>query len=156
MSTKTKTRHLIKPPSNRWIRRLKKLKSNKAGLMGVLLIFGLILVAISADYLAPFSYKEQDLGIMNSPPSLEHLMGTDEFGRDVFSRILNGSRISVYVGVVSVGLSVLIGVILGALAGYYGGRLDQSLRRRRHRPHGRVLLLAKRVRFPTQNPYRGH
>ncbi len=117
----------IKPPANRWLRRVKKLTSNKAGLLGVIIILGLIIMAASADLISPYSYKEQNLSIMNSPPSKAHFMGTDEFGRDVFSRILHGSRISVYVGVVSVGLSVIIGVILGALAGYYGGWLDQCL-----------------------------
>jgi len=117
----------IKPPANRWLRRVKKIKSNMAGLIGVIIITGLIFIAVTADFISPYSYKEQDLDIMNSPPSMDHFMGTDEFGRDVFSRILHGSRISVYVGVVSVGLSVFIGVILGALAGYYGGWLDQCL-----------------------------
>ncbi|MFH1155132.1 MAG: ABC transporter permease [Pseudomonadota bacterium] len=117
----------IIPPANRWFRRLKKLKKNKAGLLGLMIIAGLIGVALSADFIAPYSYKAQDLSIMNTPPSMKHVMGTDEFGRDVFSRILYGSRISVYVGVVSVGLSVLIGSILGALAGYYGGWLDRLL-----------------------------
>ena len=121
------TQEQILPPANRWIRRVKKLKSNKAGILGICLIFGLILVALAADIIAPYSYKEQNLSNMNSPPSMDYLMGTDEFGRDVFSRILHGSRISVYVGVVSVGLSVLIGVILGAIAGYYGGWLDQLI-----------------------------
>jgi peptide/nickel transport system permease protein len=117
----------IIPPANRWIRRMKKIKSNKAGLLGAFIIAGLILVALTADLISPYSYKEQDLTMMNSPPSAEHLMGTDEFGRDVFSRILHGSRISVYVGVVSVGLSVLLGSLLGAVAGYYGGFLDRAL-----------------------------
>jgi peptide/nickel transport system permease protein len=117
----------IKPPANRWLRRVKKIKSNMAGLVGVIIIAGLIFIAVTADFIAPYSYKEQDLDIMNSPPSMAHFMGTDEFGRDVFSRIIHGSRISVYVGVISVGLSVFIGVILGALAGYYGGWLDQCL-----------------------------
>ncbi len=104
-----------------------KIKTNKAGLLGAFIISGLILVALTADLIAPYSYKEQDLTMMNSPPSADHLMGTDEFGRDVFSRILHGSRISVYVGVVSVGLSVLLGSLLGAIAGYYGGVLDRTL-----------------------------
>ena len=124
---KTQTPENIKPPANRWLRRAKRLKSNMAGLIGVIIIGGLIFIAVAADFISPYSYKEQDLSIMNSPPSTTHLMGTDEFGRDVFSRIIHGSRVSVYVGVVSVGLSVFIGVILGALAGYYGGWLDQSL-----------------------------
>ncbi len=123
----TQNQENLIPPANRFLRRLKKLKANKAGFTGVIIMFALIFVALSADFIAPYSYKQQDLSIMNSPPSIEHFMGTDEFGRDVFSRILYGSRISVYVGVVSVGLSVVIGVLLGALAGYYGGWLDQSL-----------------------------
>jgi peptide/nickel transport system permease protein len=124
---KTTNQDQIIPPVNRWIRRLKKLKNNKAGLLGLIIIVGLILIAIFADFIAPYSYKAQDLSIMNTPPSMHHFMGTDEFGRDVFSRIILGSRISVYVGVVSVGLSVLIGSLLGALAGYYEGWLDRVL-----------------------------
>lgn len=116
---------VIIPRVSRWRRRWGKLKDNKAGLAGLIIILVLILTAILANVLAPFSYKAQDLSIMNSPPSREHLMGTDEFGRDVLSRIIHGSRLSVFVGVVSVGLSVLVGVLLGALAGYYGGLLDQ-------------------------------
>ena len=118
---------VIVPPTSRWVRRFRKLKSNKAGLAGVIIILLLLLVAALANVLAPYSYKKQDLSIMNSPPSREHIMGTDEFGRDVFSRIVHGSRLSVFVGVVSVGLSVFIGVLLGALAGYYGGWLDTFL-----------------------------
>ncbi|BBO85329.1 peptide ABC transporter substrate-binding protein [Desulfosarcina ovata subsp. sediminis] len=117
----------VAPPINPWLRRLKKMRSNKAGVAGIVIICILIGVAASADILAPYSYKEQNLSEMNRAPSMAHFMGTDEFGRDVFSRIIHGSRISVYVGVVSVGLSVLIGVIIGSLAGYYGGWLDQSL-----------------------------
>jgi peptide/nickel transport system permease protein len=117
----------VAPPDNPWLRRLKKLAANKAGLAGIAIIVLLIGLAIFANVLAPYSYKEQNLAEMNLAPSRAHLMGTDEFGRDVFSRIIHGSRISVYVGVVSVGLSVLIGVLIGAVAGYYGGWLDQLL-----------------------------
>ncbi len=117
----------VAPPDNPWLRRLKKLTANKAGLAGIAIIVLLIGVAILANVLAPYSYKEQNLAEMNLAPSRTHLMGTDEFGRDVFSRIIHGSRISVYVGVVSVGLSVLIGVLIGSVAGYYGGWLDQLL-----------------------------
>ncbi|TKB28549.1 ABC transporter permease [Desulfopila sp. IMCC35006] len=123
----TTNQNQIIPPANRWIRRLKKLKNNRAGVLGLIIIAGLIITALFADYIAPYSYKAQDLSLMNIPPSMDHIMGTDEFGRDVFSRIILGSRISVYVGVVSVGLSVLIGSLLGALAGYYEGWLDRVL-----------------------------
>jgi ABC-type dipeptide/oligopeptide/nickel transport system permease subunit len=109
------------------MRLVRKFSANKMGLAGLVAIFVLIGVAALANVIAPYSYKNQDLNIMNSPPSREHLMGTDEFGRDVLSRVIHGSRISVYVGVISVGLSVFIGVLLGSIAGYYGGWLDNVL-----------------------------
>lgn len=117
----------IAPAADPWRKRARKLAANKAGMLGLTIMLLLIFVAIFANLLAPYSYKAQDLAIMNTPPCGEHLLGTDEFGRDVLSRIIHGSRISVYVGVVSVGLSVIIGVFLGAIAGYYGGWLDHVL-----------------------------
>ena len=108
-------------------RRWRKFSANRLGLIGFIIIVALIFFACLADKLAPYSYKRQELSIMNRPPSREHLMGTDEFGRDVLSRVIHGSRISVYVGVVSVGVSVLIGVFIGAIAGYYGGWVDRFL-----------------------------
>jgi ABC-type dipeptide/oligopeptide/nickel transport system permease subunit len=112
---------------DRWKRFRRKFTANRLGVVGCFIIIALITVAALANFIAPHSYKQQELSIMNTPPSREYLMGTDEFGRDVLSRVIYGSRISVYVGVVSVGLSVLIGVIVGAIAGYYGGWIDHFL-----------------------------
>ena len=105
----------------------RKFTVNRLGLIGFVIIIALILVAGLSDILAPYSYREQELSSMYLPPSGEHWMGTDEFGRDVLSRVIYGSRISVYVGVVSVGLSVMIGVLIGSIAGYYGGWIDHAL-----------------------------
>ncbi len=113
--------------SGRFRRSWRKFSANRMGLIGFIIIVALIFFAGLADKLAPYSYKRQELSIMNRPPSREHLMGTDEFGRDVLSRVIHGSRISVYVGVVSVGLSVLLGVFIGSIAGYYGGWVDRFL-----------------------------
>jgi peptide/nickel transport system permease protein len=112
---------------NRRRRLWRRFSANRMGLIGFLVIIALVVVAGLADIIAPYSYKKQELSIMNTPPSREHPMGTDEFGRDVLSRIIHGSRISVYVGVMSVGVSVLIGVVLGAIAGYYGGYIDSII-----------------------------
>ena len=112
---------------NRLRRLWRRFSANRMGLIGFLVIIALVVVAGLADIIAPYSYKKQELSIMNTPPSREHPMGTDEFGRDVLSRIIHGSRISVYVGVMSVGVSVLIGVVLGAIAGYYGGYIDSII-----------------------------
>ena len=105
----------------------RKFTGNRLGVIGCVIIIALIAVASLADFLAPYSFKKQELSNMYLAPSREHPMGTDEFGRDVLSRVIYGSRISVYVGVVSVGLSVLIGVLIGSIAGYYGGWIDQAL-----------------------------
>jgi ABC-type dipeptide/oligopeptide/nickel transport system permease subunit len=105
----------------------RRFTGNRLGVIGCIIIVALICVASLADLLAPYSYKKQELSNMYLAPSRAHPMGTDEFGRDVLSRVIHGSRISVYVGVVSVGLSVVIGVLVGAIAGYYGGWIDQAL-----------------------------
>jgi len=110
-----------------WIVILKRFSRNKIGIIGTLLICGLIFVATFAPLLEPYSYKEQNIEIMSEPPSAEHLLGTDEFGRDLLSRIIRGARISFMVGVLSVAISVFIGVIVGAIAGFYGGVVDVVL-----------------------------
>jgi ABC-type dipeptide/oligopeptide/nickel transport system permease subunit len=114
-------------PSGQRRRLWRKFSANRLGVIGVVIIIVLVAVASLANILAPYSFKEQELSAMYLPPSGEHLMGTDEFGRDVLSRVIHGSRISVYVGVVSVGLSVIIGVLFGSIAGYYGGWIDHTL-----------------------------
>lgn len=110
-----------------WVVIAKRLSGNKVGLLGIFIIASLILIAIFAPLLEPYSFKAQDIGNMNQAPSASHLLGTDEFGRDLLSRILRGARISFVVGVVSVAISVVIGSIVGAIAGYYGGVVDLVL-----------------------------
>jgi peptide/nickel transport system permease protein len=112
---------------DRWKRFWRRFTANRMGVVGSIIIIALVVVAALANIIAPHSYKKQKLSLMNTPPSGEYPMGTDEFGRDVLSRVIHGSRISVYVGVVSVGLSLLIGVFIGSIAGYYGGWIDHLL-----------------------------
>lgn len=97
--------------------------------IGSVIILILIFTAIFADVLAPYDYAQQDLMISLESPSIEHPLGTDEFGRDVLSRIIQGTRVSLLVGFVAVSFAVVIGSTLGALAGYYGGPLDQWVMR---------------------------
>jgi peptide/nickel transport system permease protein len=91
----------------------------------LLMAFG----AVFAPWLAPYDPTYIDLDNMLSPPSLAHPMGTDQLGRDVLARMLYGARISLMVGFIAVGISALLGVIFGALAGYYGGVVDTLLMR---------------------------
>ena len=87
----------------------------------------LILTAVFAEQLAPFGYADQDYMMIRKPPSAEHFLGTDEFGRDVFSRLIYGSRISLQVGLIAVSISLIAGGAIGATAGYFGGRMDNLL-----------------------------
>jgi len=125
--TDTGSPEMIMMPAGQRRRLWRKFTANRLGVIGVVIIILLVAVACLSNMLAPYSYKEQELSAMYLPPSGKHWMGTDEFGRDVLSRVIHGSRISVYVGVVSVGLSVIIGVFIGSIAGYYGGWIDHAL-----------------------------
>ncbi|MDK2867030.1 MAG: peptide/nickel transport system permease protein [Clostridiales bacterium] len=108
---------------------LVRLFRNKAAILGLIIIVVLILSAIFADIVSPFSYDEQDLRQRFLAPSAEHFFGTDEYGRDIFSRIIYGSRTSLLVGAISVTISSGIGTILGAISGYYGNRVDNIIMR---------------------------
>jgi peptide/nickel transport system permease protein len=85
----------------------------------------LVVVAVLAPAIVPYDPVDQSFRIKLLPPSGEHLLGTDEFGRDVFSRVLVGTRVALGVGIVPVGIALVIGVSLGLVAGYFGGGVDQ-------------------------------
>lgn len=102
----------------------KKLFSHKTALFGLIVIVGFIFMALAAPLIAPYPYDEMDIDKILNPPSMENIFGTDEFGRDIFSRIVYGARASLKVGFIAVGISMVVGSILGALAGYYGGVID--------------------------------
>ena len=106
-----------------------RLKRNRMAMTGLALVLGLFVVSIFAPWLAPYDPNSIDLKQVLMPPSPAHYLGTDTLGRDVLSRIIYGSRVSLKVGFVAVGLATLIGLFVGALAGYYGGWVDQGLMR---------------------------
>ncbi|MDR3280290.1 MAG: ABC transporter permease [Synergistaceae bacterium] len=108
---------------------LKRLLMNHAAVVGMLIMLILIFAAIFADYVAPYSYEQQNLNEMFARPSLKHLFGTDNFGRDIFSRVIYGARISLFIGLTSVVLGCISGGALGAIAAYYGGRADNIIMR---------------------------
>jgi peptide/nickel transport system permease protein len=105
---------------------LKESWLNSLGLALVVLLIGL---AIGGEALAPYSPTKTSLGERFRPPSTQHLMGTDNFGRDLFSRVLSGARISLQVAVIVLGISVVIGFLVGAVAGLAGGIVDEALMR---------------------------
>ena len=96
---------------------------------GLALVGSVSLAALLAPILAPFSPTALDVNAIMQPPGGAHLLGTDALGRDVFSRLLYGGRVSLWVGFVAVGLSVAIGLVLGLVAGYFGGLVDEGIMR---------------------------
>jgi len=102
----------------------KKFFKNKGAVLGTAIIIIFVFSAIFAPWLASYDYDKPDISAVLEAPSKEHIFGTDEFGRDIFSRVVYGARISLHVAIVAVAFSLIIGTVLGALAGYYGGIVD--------------------------------
>lgn len=107
----------------------KVMTKNRAALIGLVIFILLIIVAILAPIIAPYDPNAQNIPNRLAQPSSSHLLGTDEFGRDIMSRIIWGTRISLIVGFSVVAISISIGIIVGAVSGYYGGRVDTFLMR---------------------------
>ena len=108
---------------------LRRFLKNKAAVVGLIIISLLVFGAVFADLITPYSFDKQDLAARFQLPSFAHLLGTDEFGRDMLTRILYGARISLFVGILSVTVGCLLGGALGAVAAYYGGRIDNYIMR---------------------------
>ena len=115
--------------SSLWQDALRRLIQNRAAMIGGITILILIILAIFAPLIAPYSYSYQNLDIGASPPSVEHLLGTAVLGRDLLSRLLYGARISLLVGFVATGVALVIGVSWGIIAGYFGGKVDSVMMR---------------------------
>ena len=113
--------------SSLWQDAVRRLIQNRAAMIGGITVLVLIILAIFAPWIAPYSYSYQNLDLGASPPSAEHLLGTDVLGRDLLSRLLYGARISLLVGFVATGVALVIGVSWGIIAGYFGGRVDSIM-----------------------------
>lgn len=118
-----------KKKSGPWREVWRRLKQNKAAMLGLLVMVILILAAIFVDYVAPYGYDDQDLMRRFQTPNSQHWFGTDNFGRDIFSRIVYGAQVSLKVGLIAVGIAMFIGGALGAVAGFYGGKIDNFIMR---------------------------
>ena len=103
---------------------LQELVRNRSAVVGAAIMVLLLFAAVFAPLLAPFDPIEIDPSVSLQPPSTVHLMGTDDFGRDIFSRVLFGARISLRVGIIAVGIGGSIGLLIGLAAGYIGGAFD--------------------------------
>ena len=108
---------------------MRKVIANPLALAGLLIISLILLLALLAPWIAPYDPNAIDVKAILLPPSMQHWMGTDALGRDIWSRMLFGARISLLVGIVAVGIATSIGIVLGAVAGYYRGWVDTIMMR---------------------------
>lgn len=106
-----------------------RLSKNKAAMAGLVLIVIEVLLAVFAKLIVPYDWNAIDIANANSFPSLQHLMGTDELGRDIFSRIIYGARYSLSIGIFATLITTVIGTFIGAIVGYYGGTFDNIIMR---------------------------
>lgn len=109
------------------MKNLKLILHNKQALIGGIIILILIFIAALAPFVAPYPYWRQDYTAILEPPSRAHYFGTDDFGRDTFSRVIYGGQASLLSALGAAGLAGIIGIILGLLAGYFGGYLDRFI-----------------------------
>ncbi len=116
---------------SQWAEVWRRLKKNKMAMLGLAILAVLILGAVFAPWIADYDEVVIKLDLVNrlQGPSAENLLGTDEFGRDILARMIWGARVSLRVGILAVGISILIGGSLGAIAGFYGGKLDTVIMR---------------------------
>ncbi len=106
---------------------LSRFAASSSAMIGLGLLTVLVLCAVFAPALAPYDPNSSDLPSALKPPSAAHLLGTDELGRDILSRLLYGARLSLLVGVEAVALALAVGVVLGAVAGFYGGKIETAI-----------------------------
>jgi peptide/nickel transport system permease protein len=107
----------------------KRFKRNKLAVAGGVIVVVLFVVAVLAPFISPFNPNDIDRKHILEPPCARHPLGTDDLGRDVLSRMVYGSRISLSVGFIAVGIATIIGMLLGAASGYYGGWTDRAMMR---------------------------
>ena len=106
-----------------------RFKKRPVAVIGLVVVVGYFIAALLAPWIAPYDFATPNFDKVLSPPGPGHLLGTDELGRDIFSRLLYGSRISLMIGLSAIVLASLLGVPLGLVAGYYGGWLDNLIMR---------------------------
>ena len=120
-----------KKKRGQWSEMWRRLRRNKMAMIGLGILVVLVLLAVFADVIADYDEVaiKMNTEIRLQGPSKSHILGTDELGRDIFARIVHGARVSLQVGIIAVGIAILVGGSLGAIAGFYGGTLDNIIMR---------------------------
>ena len=108
---------------------MRRFLKNRLSILGTAILLLFVFSALFADLIAPYPYDEQNLEVVYQSPSLAHPFGTDAVGRDQFSRVIHGGRASLSIGFASMGIALVFGIVLGCVAGFYGGGYDSAVMR---------------------------
>ena len=108
---------------------MRQMSKNKLAMIGLAIFIIEVILAILAPYISPYSYTKMDMSACFATPSAAHFFGCDDMGRDIFSRVLYGARYSISIGILAVAFAVIIGCEIGAVAGYFGGQVDNIIMR---------------------------
>jgi oligopeptide transport system permease protein len=120
---------IVRPSQNYWQDAWRRLKKNRLAMAGLIILLALILLALIAPLVSHFDYQTQDLKIKNQAPNSLHWFGTDDFGRDLWTRIWWGTRISLFIGITAALIDLVVGVLYGGISAYYGGKVDETMQR---------------------------
>jgi len=118
---------LERPEVSLWKDAFRRMCKNKMAILGAIIIITLFILAIFAPYIAPYHYAESNLKDNYAKPGDKYLLGADFMGRDVLSRIIYGTRISLSVGIIGASTAFILGVLYGLVSGYYGGKIDNIM-----------------------------
>ena len=119
----------IESGTSLWEDAWNRLKKNRLAMFGLTVVSFMVVIALLTPWIAPYSYFEQNLDLGATPPSAAHWLGTDTLGRDLLTRIMYGSRISLMVGFLATAVALTIGVLWGTVSGFFGGRIDAFMMR---------------------------
>ncbi|OPH47731.1 diguanylate cyclase [Paenibacillus ferrarius] len=120
---------ILRPSLNYWQDAWRRLKKNRLAMAGLIILAALILLAIIAPLVSSYDYQTQNLKLKNAMPSADHWFGTDDFGRDLWTRVWVGTRISLFIGITAALIDLVVGVIYGGISAYYGGKVDEVMQR---------------------------
>ncbi|MEW9698111.1 ABC transporter permease [Paenibacillus sp. SI8] len=120
---------IVRPSLNYWQDAWRRLKKNRLAMAGLIILVALIVLAIVVPFISSYDYQTQDLKIKNISPNAAHWFGTDDFGRDLWTRVWWGTRISLFIGIAAALIDLVLGVIYGGISAYYGGRVDEVMQR---------------------------
>jgi oligopeptide transport system permease protein len=123
------TKDVVTPDRSNWKDMLSRFTANKGAVLGITLIAIIVLLAIFVPIISNFKYDDINMALADIQPNLTHLFGTDAYGRDLFVRCFQGTRISLFIAVVAVIIDFFVGMIYGLVSGYFGGKVDAVMQR---------------------------